>query len=95
MAINRLRVRDTMVNRGIAAEAPAMEFADVLDDEIDSALSGFATKQDLQIGLERQTEIIMRYIADQATHQLRWTFGITVGVAAITVAIISILVAVS
>ena len=91
MAINRLRVRDTMVNRGIAAEAPAMEFADVLDDELDTALTGFATKGDLLSVEDR----LKGYIADQIAHQLRWTFGITVGVAAITVAIISILVAVS
>ena len=95
MAINRLRVRDTMVNRGIAAEAPAMEFADVLDDELDSLMTGFATKQDLEQGLERQTEIIKRYIADQIAHQLRWTFGIAVGAVATTVGIVSIIIAVT
>ena len=91
MAINRLRVRDTMVNRGIAAEAPAMEFADVLDDEIDSALTGFATKSDL-LALEDR---LKGYIAEQVSHQLRWTFGIAVGVAAITVAIVSIVITVT
>ena len=91
MAINRLRVRDTMVNRGIAAEAPAMEFADVLDDELDSALSGFATKQDLQIALERQTEIIMRYVAEQTNKIV----AITLGGIAVGVAIISIVVTVT
>ena len=90
MAINRLRVRDTMVNRGIAAEAPAMEFADVLDDEIDSALSGFATKQDLQQALDRQTEMIIRYVAEQTNKVIAFTL---VG-GAVWIAIISILVAV-
>ena len=91
MAINRLRVRDTMVNRGIAAEAPAMEFADVLDDEIDSALSGFATKQDLQQALDRQTEMIMRYVAEQTNKIV----AITLGGVAVGVAIISIVVTVT
>lgn len=72
-----------------------MEFADVLDDEIDSALSGFATKQDLQQALDRQTERLERYIAEQMVRQRRWMLAIAVGTSAIGIAIISILVAVS
>ena len=95
MAINRLRVRDTMVNRGIAAEAPAMEFADVLDDELDSALDGFATKRDLKLALDHQTEVIMRYVAEQTNKVVAVTLGgIAVG-AAVGVAIISIIISVT
>ena len=91
MAINRLRIRDTMINRGIAAEAPAMEFADVLDDELDTTLSRFATKNDLLAMEDR----LRGYFAEQIAHQLRWTFGIVVGVAATTAAIVSIIIAVT
>lgn len=87
MAINRLRVRDTMVNRGIAAEAPAMEFADVLDDELDSALSGFATKGDMLAMEER----LKRYVAEQTNKIV----AITLGGVAVGVAIISIVVTVT
>ncbi len=91
MAINRLRVRDTMVNRGIATEAPAMEFADVLDDELDSALDGFATKNDLLSMEER----LKRYTAEQTNKVVAVTLGgIAVG-AAIGVAIISIIITVT
>ncbi len=68
-----------------------MKLADVLDDEIDSAQSGFAINQEI----ERQTEILKRYIADQMAHLRRWTFGIAVGAAAISVAIIGVLIAVT
>ena len=88
MAINRLRLRDTMVNRGIAAEAPAMEFADVLDGEIDGALSEFATKQDLEQALQHQAEIMKRYIAEQTNKIVAITLGgIAVGVAIIGIII--------
>lgn len=88
MAINRLRLRDTMVNRGIATEAPAMEFADVLDDEIDGALSEFATKQDLEQALQHQAEIMKRYIAEQTNKIVAITLGgIAVGVAIIGIII--------
>ena len=91
MAINRLRLRDTMINRGIAAEAPAMEFADVLDEEIDGVLSGFATKGDLLAMEDR----LKGYISEQISHQLRWTFGIAAGIAGTAVAIIGIIIAVT
>ena len=91
MAINRLRLRDTMVNRGIAAEAPAMEFADVLDDELDSALSKFATKQDLQQALDHQTESIKRYVAEQTNKIV----AVTLGGFAVGAAIVGIIVTVT
>ena len=68
-----------------------MKPADVLDDELDSALDGFATKNDLLAMEDR----LKGYIAEQVSHQLRWTFGIAVGAAAISGAIIGILIAVT
>lgn len=49
MAINRARLSGVMVARDIAPEAPAMEFADVLDQEIEAAHQGLATEESLAL----------------------------------------------
>lgn len=49
MAINRARLSGIMVARDIAPEAPAMEFADVLDQEIEASHQGLATQENLAL----------------------------------------------
>ena len=72
-----------------------MDFTDALDDELDTTLTRFATRQDLEQGIEHQTEAIKRYFAEQMARQRRWIFVIAVGTGAVTATILSILIAVT
>ena len=49
----------------------------------------------MQQELDRQTERLERYFAEQMARQRRWMLGIAVSASAIEIAIIGILVAVS
>ena len=49
----------------------------------------------MQQELDRQTERLEHYFAEQMAHQRRWMLAIAVGTSAIGIAIISILVAVT
>lgn len=68
-----------------------MESVDILDDGIEVSHRVFATKSDL-FAMEEE---LKKYIADQMAHLRRWTLGIAVGAAVISVAIIGILVTVT
>lgn len=89
MAINRARLRGIMVSSGIAAEAPALEFTEALDEEIDASQGNLATKQDLaaledriRLGNELQTNQLLRHFTLLA-----------VALASIMTAIISLVIA--
>ena len=64
MAINRARLRGIMVGGGIAAEAPALEFTEALDDEIDASHAGLATNEALESGLRNQDDRLKLYIKE-------------------------------
>lgn len=68
-----------------------MEFPDVPDEDIYRPLTRSAMQQEL----DRQTERLERYFAEQMARQRRWMLGIAVSASAIEIAIIGILVAVS
>ena len=87
MAINRARLRGIMVSGGIAAEAPALEFTEALDDEIDASQGDLATKQDLA-ALEDRLRLYLKQAVDHANTRL-------IAVVAIGFAVVSIVIAVT
>lgn len=91
MAINRLRVRDVMVARGIAAEAPAMEFADIIDEEIESSQSKLVGQSDLDAKLDAMEARLMAFIEQKMHQQTKFFIGALIGVVGVATAIISIL----
>ena len=64
--INIQRFRDTLVRSGVAEEAPALEVAVALDEELESVAEGLATKQDLQ---QLAAEIRQIFAEQEARHQ--------------------------
>lgn len=89
MAINRARLRGIMVGGGIAAEAPALEFTEVLNEDLDASQDNLATKQDLAALEDR-----IRLGNEQQTNQLLRHFTLlAVALASIMTAIISLVIA--
>ena len=54
MAINRARLRGIMGSGGIAAEPPALEFTEALDEEIEESQGGLATIAALEASQRNQ-----------------------------------------
>lgn len=78
-----------MVSSGIAAEAPALEFTEVLNEDLDASQGNLATKQDLAALEDR-----IRLGNEQQTNQLLRHFTLlAVALASIMTAIISLVIA--
>lgn len=78
-----------MVGSGIAVEAPALEFTEVLNEDLDASQDNLATKQDvaaledrIRLGNEQQTNQLLRHFTLLA-----------VALASIMTAIISLVIA--
>ena len=78
-----------MVSSGIAAEAPALEFTEVLNEDLDASQGNLATKQVLAALEDR-----IRLGNEQQTNQLLRHFTLlAVALASIMTAIISLVIA--
>jgi len=78
-----------MVGSGIAVEAPALEFTEVLNEDLDASQDNLATKQDLAALEDR-----IRLGNEQQTNQLLRHFTLlAVALASIMTAIISLVIA--
>ena len=91
MAINRARLRGIMVSGDIAAEAPALEFTEALDEELDASREGLATTAALESGLRNLEDRLKLYVKDMVD---RAVTRILAGMALAT-AIISIVITVT
>ena len=90
MAINRARLRGIMVSGGIAAEAPALEFTEALDEEIDASQAGLATNEALESSLRNQDDRLKLYIkemVDRAVNRILAGLALTTSIISIATAI--------
>ena len=95
MAINRARLRGIMVSGGIAAKPPALEFTEALDEEIEESQGGLVRQDLLDAKFAAQDARLMVLMEQKLHQQTKFYVGALIGVAGISTAIISIVVAVT
>lgn len=93
MAINRARLRGIMVSGGIAAEAPALEFIEALDEEIQASRAGLVGQDLLDAKLAAQDARLMAFLEQKLHQQTKFYVGALIGIIGIATAIISLVVA--
>ena len=90
MAINRARLRGIMVSGGIAAEAPALEFTEALDEEIEESQGGLATVAALETSQRNQEDRLKLYVkemVDRAVNRLIAAMALATAIISIVIAI--------
>ena len=76
-----------MVGGGIAAEAPALEFTEALDEELDASHAGLATNEALESGLRNQDDRLKLYIKEMVDRAVnRILAGLALATAIISIA---------
>ena len=85
--VNRARLRNVLVQGGIARESAAVDAVDAFVEEFESARGDFVTRADLDGAVAE----IKQYVAETAVRII----GVTLGGTAIATAILGIVIAVT
>ena len=89
--VNRSRLRDVLVRRGIADESAAVEVVDAFVEEFENAQDEVATRRDVEREAQRVVAEIKQYVAESNNRAVFLMLG---GIAVAT-AILGIVIAVT
>ncbi len=95
MAINRMTPRRITASSKIAAEAPALEFTEALDEEIEESQEGLVGQDLLDAQFAAQDARLMAFMEQKLHQQTKFYVGALIGVVGVATAIISIVIAVT
>ena len=62
MALGRLRFHNILVREMDAPSVAATELAEIVDEGIESSTAGLATRQDVELVIERQVNRLLRWM---------------------------------
>lgn len=89
--VNRARLRNVLVQGGIARESAAVEAVDAFVEEFESTRGDLVTRADLDHAIHGAVAEIKQYVAETAVRII----GVTLGGTAIATAILGIIIAVT
>ena len=93
--VNRSRLRDVLVRRGIADESGAVEAVDAFVEEFENAQDELATRRDVEREAQRIVAEIKQYVAETTTASVNRIVFMTLGGIAVATAILGIVIAVT